>query len=85
MDNVRFHHSNIVKSWCEEKNIVIKYLPPHSPDLNPIENVFSTIKSRYSSIRPFPKTNTMIKEYVAQVITGMKNDPEIVYERYYVK
>jgi len=29
--------------------------------------------------------STMIKEYVAQVITGMKNDPEIVYARYYEK
>jgi len=27
----------------------------------------------------------MIKEYVTQVITGMKNDPEIVYKRYYEK
>ena len=52
MDNVRFHHSNDVKLWCDRKNIIIKYLQPYSPEVNLIENVFSTIKSRYSAIRP---------------------------------
>jgi len=85
MDNVRFHHSSDVKEWCEEKNIIIKYLPPYSPDLNPIENVFSTIKTRYSSLRPFASTANTIKEYVSRVIDGMNNDPAIVYERYYEK
>jgi len=83
MDNVRFHHSNIVKNWCEQKHLIIKYLPPYSPDLNPIENVFSTIKSRYSAMRPFPTTSAMIKDYVGKVISNMNADPEIVFERYF--
>ena len=83
MDNVRFHHSNDVKLWCKRKNIIIKYIPPYSPDLNPIENVFSTFKSRYSAIRPFASTNTMVKEYIGQVITNMNEDPTIIHERYF--
>jgi len=50
MDNVRFHHCNDVKEWCIGKNIIIRYLLLYSPDLNPFENIFSTIKSRYSTI-----------------------------------
>jgi len=83
MDNVRFHHNSDVKNWCEGKNIKIKYLPPYSPDLNPIENVFGTIKSRYSTIRPFASTNTMLKEYVGRVIANMNDDPDITYEGYF--
>jgi len=82
MDNVRFHHSNDDKIWCDEEKVLIKFLPPYSLDLNPIENVFSTIKSRYSAIRPLPSTSTMIKEYVGEVIRKMNKDPEIVYKRY---
>jgi transposase len=34
-----------LKEICRERNINIKYLPPYSPFLNPIENLFSKWKS----------------------------------------
>ena len=71
MDNVRFHHSESVKDFCEEINIGIKYLPPYSPDLNPINNIFSTIKYRFKALRPSPVSRNMIKEYVARIIDSI--------------
>ena len=47
LDNVRFHHSQVVKDICLSKGVSIKYLPAYSPQLNPIEEYFSTVKSRY--------------------------------------
>ncbi|MFR5022955.1 MAG: transposase [Mediterraneibacter gnavus] len=37
MDNMRSHHAKIVKQVLDESEINDLYLPPYSPDLNPIE------------------------------------------------
>lgn len=44
MDNVPFHRSNVIKETCHEKGHNVLYLPPYSPFLNPIENLFSKWK-----------------------------------------
>ena len=53
MDNMKFHHSNNVKKWFSKKNVVVKYLPPYNPQLNPIEEVFSALKSQAGCIKNF--------------------------------
>ena len=45
MDNMRTHHSKEVKRIIEELKINVVYLPPYSPDFNPIEKMWSKIKS----------------------------------------
>ena len=46
MDNVRFHHSVRVKELIEAQvGFKILFLPPYSPFLNPIENMFSKWKN----------------------------------------
>jgi transposase len=42
--NARFHHSENVKACAQEAGIEIKYLPPYSPFLNPIEKMFGVVK-----------------------------------------
>lgn len=44
MDNVRFHHSKIVKDYLIAKNVEVIYTPPYSPWFNPIEYCFSIVK-----------------------------------------
>jgi putative transposase len=44
MDNTTFHKSNRTKELIESKGATILYLPPYSPDFNPIENDFANIK-----------------------------------------
>lgn len=39
MDNMRSHHAKVVKNLLDEKHIQYLYLPPYSPDYNPIENM----------------------------------------------
>ena len=63
MDNARFHHANVVKNALSNAGCNVLYLPPYSPQLNPVEEIFSMIKARYRSIKPRPETtNEMIKE-----------------------
>jgi len=52
IDNVKFHKSSADQKWLSSNNIAHDYLPPYSPQLNPIQEVFSTLKSRYHEIRP---------------------------------
>ena len=41
MDNVPFHKTNEVKAFIEAEGHHSMFLPPNSPFLNPIEEVFS--------------------------------------------
>ena len=45
MDNMRSHHAKVVKNLLNEKQIQYFYLPPYSPDYNPIEKMWSKIKA----------------------------------------
>jgi transposase len=45
MDNVRTHKVAGVREAIRAVGAELRYLPPYSPDLNPIENVYSKLKS----------------------------------------
>ena len=45
MDNAQIHHDEFLVSFIESIGCKILFLPPYSPDLNPIETAFSSIKS----------------------------------------
>ena len=44
MDNLSTHKGGRVKELIEQRGCELIYLPPYSPDLNPIEEAFSKIK-----------------------------------------
>lgn len=45
MDNASFHHSDRIEQLCSEAGVKLVYLPPYSPDLNPIEEFFAELKA----------------------------------------
>ena len=45
MDNLAAHKSTPVKDAIEAVGAPLLFLPPYSPDLNPIENAFSKLKA----------------------------------------
>lgn len=45
MDNMRSHHAKHVKKVLKQSGIKYLYLPPYSPDLNPIEKLWSKTKA----------------------------------------
>ena len=44
LDNCSIHHVDYIKDAFQSAGILVLYLPPYSPDLNPIEKVFSSVK-----------------------------------------
>jgi len=45
MDNLAAHKVQGVRQAIEAKGAELRYLPPYSPDLNPIENAFAKLKA----------------------------------------
>lgn len=45
MDNASFHKSPIIRELIESVGCKLIYLPPYSPDLNPIEHVWANLKT----------------------------------------
>jgi transposase len=45
MDNMRSHHVDGVETMLREAGMIPLYLPPYSPDFNPIEMLWSKIKA----------------------------------------
>ena len=44
MDNLSVHHVNFIQSLFDDAGILVLFLPPYSPDMNPIEEAFSYVK-----------------------------------------
>ena len=51
MDNASIHKSKKVEKLIEKAGCVLKFLPPYSPDFNPIENYWAVMKNNVKKIR----------------------------------
>ena len=45
MDNLPAHKGAAVREAIQAKGATLRFLPPYSPDFNPIENAFSKLKA----------------------------------------
>ena len=64
MDNVSFHKSQKIEQMIKNRDAWALFLPPFSPDLNPIELAFSKLKAllRKMAVRDFDAiSNTLGK------------------------
>jgi len=72
LDNARIHHSKIVKEYMEHISHKLIYNAPYSPEYNPIEKVFSKIKTlvRQKSNNGIPKKLQNNIKYSLKKITS---------------
>lgn len=68
-DNLSSHKVAGVREMIKDKGAEILYLPPYSPDLNPIEQVFSKIKTllRKAAERSFDALWTAIGSIIETI------------------
>jgi transposase InsO family protein len=45
LDNASIHRNQELKDMCEEAGVLLRFLPPYSPDFNPIESTFKDLKT----------------------------------------
>lgn len=53
MDNAAFHRKKQLSSMAEENGCSLIFLPPYSPELNPIEKFWGWLKRNLQKILPF--------------------------------
>ena len=52
LDNLAAHKQPEVRAAIEQAGAYLRFLPPYSPDLNPIELAFAKLKAFFRAIRP---------------------------------
>ena len=67
MDNMRTHHAKDVQKVVKELKMNVIFLPPYSPDFNPIEKMWSKIKSILRKLRS--RTLTELSESIKQAFS----------------
>jgi len=66
LDNLLVHKQPEVRAAIEAAGAQLRFLPPYSPDLNPIENAFAKLKAFLRAARP--RTFDKVLELVAAAL-----------------
>jgi transposase len=72
MDNLSSHKATAVRRAIRQAGALLIFLPPYSPDLNPIEQAFSQLKTllRKENARSLEDTTQCIGKLLDQVQPG---------------
>ena len=72
MDNCSVHHLERVLEMITSVGALIRFLPPYRPDLNPIELVFSKVKSfwkaNYLVVQSTSSPHTIVSIYLEALL-----------------
>lgn len=79
LDNLRVHHSKIVKAWVLERKdqIELFYLPSYSPQLNPEERFNADLKQEMGKHVPV-RTKAKLREATSAHMMMLEQNPERV-------
>ena len=66
MDNLSSHKVQGVRERIEAAGAELLYLPPYSPDLNPIEKAWAKLKQLIRSAKP--RTNEALQQAIAEAL-----------------
>ena len=62
LDNLAIHKQPEVRALIEAAGATLRFLPPYSPDFNPIEQAFAKLKAFLRAARPrtFDQVNALV-------------------------
>jgi transposase len=70
LDNARYYHSILVKTFLEKhQRIILKFLPPYSPNLNIIERLWHVLKKKVV----YNKFYLKFEDFRKEVLSFFKN------------
>jgi len=77
LDNLRVHHSRLVKAWLAEHKheIEVFYLPSYSPELNPDEMANADLKQAVTKLAP-ARTKLQLVKATSQHLRSVQRRPE---------
>ena len=79
VDNASYHHAVLHQSWRTKhaNDFSLDFLPPYSPDLNPIERLWKLTRRRCLHNRYFPALEDVIHDVEAQFALWSKRNPTL--------
>jgi transposase len=79
LDNLRVHHSKLVKAWVAQhsEQIELFYLPSYSPHLNPEERLNADLKQEMGKRVPV-RTKTKLRAAATEHMAMLEQNPERV-------
>lgn len=74
LDNARYHHARLIQPWLKIKRNVLQllFLPPYSPELNPVERVWKLTRRVCTHNRYFPTLDEVVEAVFNQFDTWSK-------------
>ena len=72
LDNARYHHSKIVREWMNRpgRRIVLHFIPPYCPHLNPIERLWGLMHKHVTQNRCYAK----FSGFIDAIMTFLRTD-----------
>lgn len=78
MNNASSHHNADLTSKCYEADVLLAYLPPYLPDLNPIKTSFSILKhwicQHSNLIESYTEETRRFARFLDDVVGELAND-----------
>ena len=71
IDNASWHKTLAVQEYCKHNKITLLFLPPYCPEFNPIERVWSFLKSKIR--QRFFKTADIFRSFVFELFANINN------------
>lgn len=68
LDNARYHHAILLKPWLKKnkRRLTLLFLPPYSPELNPVERVWKLTRRNCTHNQFFPSLDCLIQKVKEQ-------------------
>lgn len=73
VDGAGWHKSNALKI---PQNMKLLLLPPYSPELNPVENIWEELREKYFHNRVFSSLDA-VEEQLLHGLVHLESNPEI--------
>jgi len=69
LDNARYHHATLLQPYLAEKRRILSllFLPPYSPELNPVERVWKLARRLCTHNQYFPLLDDLIAAVSGQL------------------
>jgi transposase len=78
-DNAKYHHAKLHQAWRQEQApaFALDYLPPYSPELNPIERVWKRTRRNCVHNVYFPTLHLLVERVEEQFLAWSEPNDEL--------
>ena len=77
VDNARYHHATLLQPFLAARHagLACAFLPPYSPDLNPIERVWKLARKLCTHNQYFPALSDLVTAVATQLMHWTRPNP----------